>query len=105
MVTPLLADESPRAVMAGKVAQVTILFWIIKICATTLGETGGDAFSMTLNWGYALSSVMFLSIFAVAVTFQIAAKRYHPFIYWAVVVATTTVGTTMSDFLDRSAGL
>jgi uncharacterized membrane-anchored protein len=91
--------------MLSKVPEVTLLFWIIKICATTVGETGGDAVSMTLNFGYALSSIIFLAIFFVTVTAQIKAKRYHPFFYWAVVVATTTAGTTMSDFLDRTAGL
>jgi uncharacterized membrane-anchored protein len=89
----------------SKVPQVTFLFWMIKICATTVGETGGDAVSMTLNFGYALSSLIFLAVFIVTVTAQIRARRYHPFFYWAVVVATTTVGTTMSDFLDRTAGL
>ncbi len=97
--------ERERLDIASKVPPVTIVFWLIKICATTVGETGGDAVSMTLGWGYALSSALFLAIFLVAATSQIAAKRYHPFIYWAVVVATTTVGTTMSDFLDRTAGL
>jgi uncharacterized membrane-anchored protein len=91
--------------MWSKVPEVTLLFWIIKICATTVGETGGDAVSMTLNFGYALSSIIFLAIFFVTVTAQIRIKRYHPFFYWAVVVATTTAGTTMSDFLDRTAGL
>ena len=90
---------------ASKVPAVTIAFWIIKICATTVGETGGDALSMTLKLGYALSTLIFLSIFLVTVSAQIASRRFHPFIYWAVVVATTTVGTTMSDFLDRTAGL
>jgi uncharacterized membrane-anchored protein len=78
------------------------VFWVVKILATTVGETGGDALSMTLNLGYALSSLIFLGFFCVTVTVQIASKRYHPVYYWAVVVATTTVGTTTSDYLDRT---
>ena len=88
----------------SKVPAVTLGFWIIKIIATTLGETGGDAVSMTLNWGYALSTALFIGIFMAAVAAQIAAKRFHPFLYWAVIVATTTAGTTMADFADRSWG-
>src|SRR5690349_21353533 len=91
--------------MISKVPQVTLMFWIIKILATTVGETGGDALSMTLNLGYAVSSLIFLAFFAVTLAAQVASKRYHPFAYWAVVVATTTVGTTMSDYLDRTLGL
>ena len=91
-----------RRLLDSKVPQVTLAFWIIKILATTVGETGGDALSMTLNLGYAVSSLVFLAFFAVALAIQISAKRYHPFAYWAVVVATTTVGTTMSDYLDRT---
>jgi uncharacterized membrane-anchored protein len=89
----------------NKVPAVTLGFWVIKIIATTLGETGGDAVSMTLNWGYALSSAMFIGIFVLAVGAQIAAKSFHPFLYWVVVVATTTAGTTMADFADRSLGI
>ena len=89
----------------SKVPQVTIAFWIAKILATTLGETGGDALSMTLNLGYAVSSLIFLAFFCVTVTAQVASRRYHPVLYWAVVVATTTVGTTTSDYLDRTVGL
>ncbi|QDW35668.1 hypothetical protein FFI89_000045 [Bradyrhizobium sp. KBS0727] len=88
-----------------KVPAVTLGFWIIKIIATTLGETGGDALSMTLNWGYAFSSALFIGIFVVAVAAQIKARRFHPFLYWAVIVATTTAGTTMADFADRSLGI
>lgn len=88
-----------------KVPAVTLGFWIIKIIATTLGETGGDAVSMTLNWGYAFSSALFIGIFVVAVAAQIKARRFHPFLYWAVIVATTTAGTTMADFADRSLGI
>jgi uncharacterized membrane-anchored protein len=89
----------------SKVPAVTLGFWVIKIIATTLGETGGDAVSMTLNWGYALSSTLFIGIFVFAVAAQIAAKRFHPLLYWTVIIATTTAGTTMADFADRSLGI
>jgi uncharacterized membrane-anchored protein len=94
-----------RGHILSKVPQITLLFWVIKILATTLGETGGDALSMTLNLGYAVSTGIFFAIFVATVAGQISASRYHPFLYWAVIVATTTVGTTTSDFLTRSAGL
>jgi uncharacterized membrane-anchored protein len=89
----------------SKVPAVTLMFWVIKICATTVGETGGDAFSMSFGLGYAVSSLIFLAIFLVVLTAQVGSSRYHPLLYWAVVVATTTVGTTMSDYLDRTLGL
>lgn len=89
----------------SKVPQVTLMFWVIKICATTFGETGGDELSMTLKLGYAVSSLIFLGFFCITLAAQVASKRYYPFLYWAVVVATTTVGTTMSDYLDRTLGL
>src|ERR1700704_2637040 len=92
-------------IRASKVPEVTLAFWIIKILATTVGETGGDALSMTLNLGYAVSSLIFLAFFGMTLVAQVASKRYHPFAYWAVVVATTTVGTTMSDYLDRTLAL
>ncbi len=88
--------------LLSKVPRVTLMFWVIKICATTVGETGGDALSMTLKFGYADSSLIFLGFFIVTLAAQVASTRYHPFLYWAVVVATTTVGTTMSDYLDRT---
>jgi uncharacterized membrane-anchored protein len=91
-----------RDIERSKVPEVTLIFWIIKILATTLGETGGDAVSMSMNLGYAVSSFIFIGIFAVAVVAQISAKKFHPFLYWLVVVATTTAGTTMADFADRS---
>src|SRR6266403_3834224 len=91
--------------MRNKVPQVTFVFWIIKIAATTLGETGGDALSMTLNLGYALSTLVLFGIFVAVVWAQIASKRFRPFLYWTVIVATTTVGTTMADFADRSLGV
>jgi uncharacterized membrane-anchored protein len=89
----------------SKVPEVTLVFWIIKVLATTLGETGGDAVSMSMNLGYAVSSFIFIGIFVVAVIAQIAAKKFHPFLYWLVVIATTTAGTTMADFADRSLGI
>jgi uncharacterized membrane-anchored protein len=89
----------------SKVPEVTLIFWIIKILATTLGETGGDAVSMSMDLGYAVSSFIFIGIFVTAVATQILAKRFHPFLYWLVVVATTTAGTTMADFADRSLGI
>mgnify|MGYP001288034862 CR=1 FL=1 len=88
-----------------KVPQIAIAFWIIKIAATTLGETGGDALSMTLKLGYAVSTLIFMVFFIAAVTAQIKAKSFHPFLYWTVIVATTTVGTTLADFTDRSLGV
>jgi uncharacterized membrane-anchored protein len=89
----------------SKVPQVTLAFWVVKIIATTLGETGGDALSMTLNLGYAVSTLIFLAFFLVTVTAQVKSRHYHPVFYWLVVVATTTVGTTTSDYFDRTLGL
>jgi uncharacterized membrane-anchored protein len=89
----------------SKVPHVAIAFWMIKIAATTLGETGGDALSMTLNLGYLLSTVIFMACFIAVLWVQLRARKFHPFLYWAVIVATTTVGTTMADFADRSLGV
>ncbi|MGH8779698.1 COG4705 family protein [Paraburkholderia sp.] len=89
----------------SKVPQITLMFWVVKILATTVGETGGDALSMSLNLGYAISSLILLAFFAVTLTAQMASERYHAIVYWLVVVATTTVGTTTSDYLDRTVGL
>jgi uncharacterized membrane-anchored protein len=89
----------------SKVPEVTLGFWIIKIAATTLGETGGDAVSMSMNLGYAVASLIFIGIFVVAVLSQISVKKFHPLLYWTVIVATTTAGTTMADFADRSLGI
>lgn len=89
----------------SKVPRVTVAFWIVKILATTLGETGGDALSMTLELGYAVSTLIFLGFFLVTLLAQLGSKHYHPVFYWAVVVATTTVGTTTSDYIDRTLGL
>src|ERR1700757_274993 len=94
-----------RSALASKVPQVGLAFWIIKIAATTLGETGGDALSMTLNLGYLLSTGIFMVCFLVALSAQIRAKSFHPLLYWTVIVTTTTVGTTMADYADRSLGI
>jgi uncharacterized membrane-anchored protein len=89
----------------SKVPEVTLWFWIIKIAATTLGETGGDSVTMTFNWGYLAGTALFLGFLVVLVIAQIAAKKFHPFLYWATIVASTTFGTTMADFSDRSLGI
>jgi uncharacterized membrane-anchored protein len=95
----------PAEVALSKVPEVTLAFWIIKIAATTLGETGGDALSMTMHLGYALSTGVFFSLFIAAVAAQVASKSFNPLLYWAVIVATTTAGTTMADYADRSLGI
>lgn len=89
----------------SKVPEVTLIFWVIKILATTLGETGGDAVSMSMNLGYLVSTLIFAAIFIVAVLAQIKSKQFHPYLYWATIIATTTVGTTLADFADRSLGI
>lgn len=89
----------------SKVPEVTLVFWIIKIAATTLGETGGDTVTMTLNWGYLAGTLLFLGILAVLVVAQILTRKFHPLLYWATIIASTTFGTTMADFSDRSLGL
>ncbi len=89
----------------NKLPQVTLLFWIMKIAATTLGETAGDLLSMTLNVGYAISSMILVGLFLVTVVTQLKSKKYHPLLYWTVIVSTSTAGTTMSDFMDRTLGL
>ncbi len=89
----------------SKLPQITVAFWIMKICATTLGETAGDLLSMTLNVGYAVSSAILLSFFFIILTAQLFSKKYHPIIYWLVILATSTAGTTISDYMDRTLGL
>ncbi len=89
----------------NKLPAITASFWIMKICATTLGETAGDLLSMTLKIGYAISSMLLLSFFFVTLFIQLSTKKYHPIIYWAVILATSTAGTTISDFMDRTLGL
>lgn len=95
------STERPLA----KVPEITLGFWLIKIAATTLGETGGDAVSMSMNLGYMVGTVIFAAIFLAAVVAQIKAKGFHPFLYWTTIIATTTVGTTLADFADRSLGI
>jgi uncharacterized membrane-anchored protein len=89
----------------NKVPEVTLAFWIIKIAATTLGETGGDTVTMTLNWGYLAGTALFLTVLVLLVGRQITAKKFYPFLYWATIIASTTFGTTMADFADRSLGV
>lgn len=89
----------------AKVPAVTLTFWVLKILATTLGETAGDTLSMTLDLGYLVSTAIFAAVFAAAVGAQIRAARFHPWIYWATIIATTTVGTTLADFATRSLGI
>jgi uncharacterized membrane-anchored protein len=89
----------------NKVPEVTLAFWVIKIAATTMGETAADAVSMTMHLGYAIGTAIFFTFFIVTVAAQVSAKSFHPFLYWAVIVATTTVGTTMADYADRSLGI
>jgi uncharacterized membrane-anchored protein len=89
----------------SKVPEITLIFWIIKIAATTLGETGGDAVSMSMNLGYLVGTGIFATIFIAAVIAQVAAKQFHPFVYWTTIIASTTVGTTLADYADRSLGI
>ena len=89
----------------SKVPELTLIFWIIKIAATTLGETGGDAVSMSMNLGYLVGTAIFAVVFLLAVAAQIQARGFHPFLYWTTIIATTTVGTTLADFADRSLGI
>jgi len=89
----------------NKIAKVTFFFWIMKICATTLGETAGDLVSMTMNVGYAVSSIILLSLFFISAVAQLKSKKFHPILFWTVILTTSTAGTTMSDFMDRTLGL
>ena len=89
----------------AKVPAVTLVFWVLKVLATTLGETAGDTLSMTLNLGYLMATAIFAAIFAAAVASQIAAQRFHPWVYWFTIIATTTVGTTLADFATRDLGI
>src|SRR6201993_4139644 len=91
--------------LLSKVPEVTLGFWIIKIAATTLGETGGDSVTMTLNWGYLTGTALFLGLLVLLVIAQIFPKNFQPLLYWATIVASTTFGTTMADFADRSLGI
>jgi uncharacterized membrane-anchored protein len=98
-------DDALKREALSKVPEVTLAFWIIKIAATTLGETGGDSVTMTLNWGYLVGTAIFVGLLIALVAAQILANRFHPFLYWATIVASTTFGTTMADFADRSLGI
>jgi uncharacterized membrane-anchored protein len=98
-------DMRPAQSTLTKVPEITLGFWIIKILATTLGETAGDAVSMSLGLGYLVGTAIFAVAFVIAVSLQIRAERFHPFLYWLTIVATTTVGTTLADFADRSLGI
>jgi uncharacterized membrane-anchored protein len=98
-------DDSRWKGAFSKVPEVTLVFWIIKIAATTLGETGGDSVTMTLNWGYLTGAGLFAAALIVLVAAQIRARRFHPWLYWATIVASTTFGTAMADFADRSLGI
>lgn len=98
-------DDDANTANTSKVAAVTLGFWVIKILATTLGETGGDTVSMTLDLGYLVSSAIFLAVLLVMVTLQVRARRFRPFLYWGTIIASTTAGTTMADFADRSLGI
>lgn len=97
--------NTDRGVVPVKLPELTLVFWVIKIAATTLGETGGDALSMSLGLGYLLSTGIFALLFAAAVAAQIAATRFRPLLYWATIIATTMLGTTVADFVDRSLGI
>lgn len=100
-----MSDMRPRHEPASKVPEVVLTFWIIKIAATTLGETGGDTVTMSMNLGYLAGTAIFASLLVGLVWWQISAKRFHPFLYWATIIASTTAGTTLADFADRSLGI
>ncbi len=100
-----MTNDTVAGETLSKVPAVTLAFWIIKIAATTLGETGGDTVTMTWDLGYLVGTAIFASLLVVFVTWQIAARRFHPYLYWATIIASTTAGTTMADFADRSLGI
>jgi uncharacterized membrane-anchored protein len=100
-----MTNDALKHEALSKAPEVTLIFWIIKIAATTLGETGGDSVTMTLDWGYLAGTALFLALLVVLVSAQILAKKFHPALYWATIVASTTFGTTMADFADRSLGI
>jgi len=89
----------------NKVVEITIFFWVMKIFATILGETAGDLLSMTMNLGYSVSSIILLGFFLVTLVFQLSSRKFHPVLYWTVILSTTTAGTAISDFMDRTLGL
>lgn len=98
-------DEVQQDAFVNKLPQITAAFWLMKIAATTLGETGGDWLSMTVNVGYLLSTLIFFGIFLVALGSQLLSRGHHPYLYWTVIIATSTAGTTMSDYMDRTLGI
>jgi len=100
-----MPTASPPRTLPSKVPEITLVFWIIKIAATTLGETGGDTVSMTMDLGYLAATGIFVALLIALVIWQIAARRFHPFLYWATIIASTTAGTTLADFADRSLGI
>ncbi len=99
------ATKNLKEDIISKIPQITLAFWIMKICATTLGETAGDLLSMTLRVGYATSCIILLTLFMIALAAQLKSKKFYPFLYWSVILATSTAGTTVSDFMDRTLGL
>ena len=99
------ANTAQINAVESKVPEITLLFWVLKIAATTLGETAGDAVSMSMHLGYLVGTAIFAAIFLAAVTAQVKASRFHPVLYWTTIIATTTVGTTLADFADRSLGI
>ena len=101
----MVVDSRERNWALSKVPEVTLVFWIIKIAATTLGETGGDTVTMTMHWGYLVGTALFLPLLIVLVALQMRVSRFNPWLYWATIVASTTFGTTMADFADRSLGI
>lgn len=98
-------DHNVAGNTANKVASITFAFWIMKICATTVGETGGDLLAQTMKVGYLVSTIILLGFFLTTLLFQLRAKSYHPWLYWAVILSTSTAGTTISDYMDRTLGL
>ena len=100
--TFIRTDDTPPPLRLSKIPAVTLAFWILKICATTLGETAGDLLSMTLNVGYAASTVILLALFLAALSGQLFVRKFHPALFWTVILATSTAGTTLSDFMDRT---
>src|SRR5690348_11996083 len=103
--SPTSVPGAASGAVLSKVPAVTVGFWIIKVAATTLGETAGDTATMTMDLGYLTGTVICLTVLAVLVVVQTAAKKFHPFLYWGTIVASTTAGTTMADFADRSLGI
>ncbi|MEG2827127.1 MAG: hypothetical protein RR901_09340 [Acinetobacter sp.] len=100
-----MSQQQSLVTSLSKVPEITALFWMTKIFATTFGETAGDAVSMSLNWGYLVSTAIFAVLFILLLYFQVSAKAYRPYLYWFTIIASTTVGTTLADFVDRSLGI